>query len=732
MHFTTTRMGRLFALALCLLLLPAGHAQTVSAWLTTGNQSSLIAAQPSFSFTSSAGPAYATITLNPNQTFQSIEGLGFMLTQGSAQVIQGLPSSTRTALLNELFHPTTGLGISMIRISIGASDLSNSTYTYNQTAGDVNMNNFSLAGPDLTYLIPVLQSIRALNPNIKILATPWTAPTWMKTNNSYTGGSLLTTRYAAYALYFVKYLEAMNAQGIPIWGITPQNEPENPFNTPSMLMTASEQLNFINNHLGPAIAASPFNPKILVFDHNCDNTSYPTTVLNGSTYASGAAFHLYAGDISAMSTVRNATGKDVYFTEQYTDVNGNFSGDLSWHMRNVVIGSINNWSRSVLEWNLATDQNYGPRTQGGCTECLGALTINTGTNAITRNVSYYIIGQLARFAKPGAVRFSSSSSKGDFHCTALQNPDGSRVLLVYNDRTGTSKVKVVEGPGKEFARDIPAKSAMTFVWTPSSGGGGTPPPATAYYNIIARHSNKGLDVAGVSTASGANVQQWAISNGGGNNQRWRLEDAGSGMVRIRAKHSNMCLAAATTQNQNGVNVIQQTCNTSNRQKWTLVDVGGGYYGIRNAQSNRMLDVAGASTADGANVQIWGTSTPSHRQWRLVQVEGSRRANATEPGQLEANHTMLRFADPTAPDQLEENQVALYPNPTQGKLHVELPAGSNLVSLEVIDLIGNTYRVPVVHNGPEHVLMLWQELPAGLYMLRINLEQGTLTHKVAKY
>ena len=714
-YATTLRLGRLSALIMCLLSFTAGHAQTVSSWLTTGSKSSLIAAQTAFSFTNSAsGTIYATVTLNPNQVFQSVEGLGFMLTQGSAQVIQGLPSTTRTNLLNELFHPTTGLGISMIRISIGASDLSNSTYTYNQTAGDVNMNNFSLAGPDLTYLIPVLQSIRAINPNIKILATPWTAPTWMKTNNSYTGGSLLTTRYAAYALYFVKYLEAMAAQNIPIWGITPQNEPENAFNTPSMLMTASEQLSFINNHLGPAIAASPYSPRIIVFDHNCDNTSYPTTVLNGSSYASGAAFHLYAGSISAMSTVRNATGKDVYFTEQYTDVNGNFNDDFSWHMRNVVIGSINNWSRSVLEWNLATDQNYGPRTQGGCTECLGALTINTGTNAITRNVSYYIIGQLARFAKPNAVRFSSSSNKGDVHCTALQNPDGTRVLLVYNDRTVTSRVKVVEGPGKEFARDIPAKSAMTFRWTPS-GGGGAPAPSSAYYNIIARHSGKGLDVAGVSTTSGANVQQYEIINGGGNNQRWRLEDAGSGMMRIRVKHTNMCLAAVNNLNQNGVNVIQQTCNTSNRQKWTLIDAGGGFYGLRNAQSNRFLEVAGVSTANGANVQIFGTTTPQHRQFQFILVEGAT----------------SRFSGIITPDQEALDQVMPFPNPTLGELNVELPAGSNLISVRVSDLIGNTFEVPIVHRGPELLQMFWQDLPAGMYLLEIELEEGTITRKVAK-
>ena len=197
----------------------------------------------------------------------------------------------------------------------------------------------------------------------------------MKSNGTWIGGSLNPTYYSAYSQYFVKYLQEMDANGITIWGITPQNEPENPWNEPSMVMNSVQQTNFINDHLGPAIDTSGYSPKIIAFDHNCDNTSYPIDVLNNSSYVDGAAFHMYAGNISALSTVRNATGKNVYFTEQYTDVNGDFNGELGWHMENVVIGSLNNWSKCVLEWNLATDASHGPHTPGGCTECLGALTI---------------------------------------------------------------------------------------------------------------------------------------------------------------------------------------------------------------------------------------------------------------------------------------------------------------------------------------------------------------------
>lgn len=459
---------RMLLPAMLVLVFATVNAQTVSVWITKGDQSAKLQQQASVNF-ATGGSNQSTITINDQSTFQSVDGFGFALTQGSAQALMQLNATTRNALLSELFHSTSGNAISVVRISIGASDLSNSTYTYNETPGDVNMNNFSLAGPDQTYLIPVLQSILAINPNIKVLATPWTAPTWMKTNGAWIGGSLSTTYYAAYSNYFIKYLDTMAALGINVWAITPQNEPENPYNEPSMLMNSTEQKNFINNHLGPAIAASSHATKIIVFDHNCDNTTYPIDVLNNSPYSVGAAFHLYAGSISAMSTVKNATGKDVYFTEQFTSSNGNFGGDLSWHMQNVVIGSLRNWSKTVVEWNLATDTNFGPRTPGGCTECLGAITV-TGASTFTRNVSYYIISQISKFVKPGAIRVESNLVSA-IQNVAFKNPDGSMVVLVYNTSSKPSETFSVAMSGGSFSYTLPKSTAATFIWTPSGSGG---------------------------------------------------------------------------------------------------------------------------------------------------------------------------------------------------------------------------------------------------------------------
>lgn len=443
--------------------------QTVTPWLTTGDKSKLLQQQSTVSFGPNTGSASTIITVNPATTYQAIDGFGFCLTEGSAEVISSLTTYQQNLLLSELFDKTFGLGISVLRIGIGATDLSSSAYSYNETAGDVNMANFSLSGPDLTYLIPVLKKALAINPDIKILATPWTAPRWMKSNGAWIGGALKTSYYTAYANYFIKYFAAMKAQGISIWAITPQNEPENGTNEPSMLMSSTEQKTFINNYLGPAMTTAGYSGvKIIAYDHNCNNTVYPIDVCNNSTYVDGAAFHLYGGDISALSTVKNATGKNVYFTEQYTDGSGSFSGDLGWHVQNVVIGSLNNYAKAVLEWNLANNSLYGPRLAGGCTSCQGAITVSTSTS-YARNVSYYIIGQISKFVKSGAVRVAATCSNTGYITSAFKNPDGTLAVLVYNSKSSAQSFKIVVGT-QAFVYSIPASSAATFVWNPNQTG----------------------------------------------------------------------------------------------------------------------------------------------------------------------------------------------------------------------------------------------------------------------
>jgi len=452
-------------LGLLITVATKSSSQVVTSWLTNGDKSSLFEQQASVGF--GAGVYSTKITVSDKTTYQTMDGFGYTMTEGSAEVISSLTAEKQELLLNELFNPTTGLGISVLRISIGASDLSNSSYSYNDVAGNTDMTKFSLSGPDLTYLIPVLKKALIINPNIKILATPWSAPKWMKTSKSWIGGSLMSSYYAAYSHYFIKYFDAMKAQGITIWAITPQNEPEHGGNEPSMLMTSAEQINFINNHLGPAMATAGYSAiKIIAFDHNCDNTAYPIEVCTKSTFVDGAAFHLYGGDISALTTFRNATGKNVYFTEQYTAANGDFSGDLSWHMNNVMLGSVKNWSKVALEWNLATNASFGPHTTGGCNSCLGAITINSSSN-FTRNVSYYIVGHMSKVIKPGAVRIGSTTTNSGLSNAAFKNVDGTIGLVVINN-SGSSKTFDVYYKGQAFPCTLKNAGVVSFIWTDSS------------------------------------------------------------------------------------------------------------------------------------------------------------------------------------------------------------------------------------------------------------------------
>ena len=430
--------------------------------VTSGDRSRLLAEMDGLQF----GETYSTtstITVNSSETYQEIDGFGFTLTEGSAEVIMSLTSEKQEELLQDLFNPETGIGVSVIRLGIGATDLSSYVYSYNDNDGDTDMSEFSLEGPDTQYTIPVLLKALAINPDIKVMATPWSAPEWMKFDNNY----LNNDYYSAYALYFVKYLQAMQAYGIDIWAVTPQNEPLNTTNNPSMGMTQEDQYTFVNNYLGPQLESAGFGDvKIICYDHNCDNTEFPIYV-SQSSYVDGSAFHLYDGDISAMTTVYDATGKDVYFTEQYTAYTGDFQGDFSWHLRNVLIGAPNNYSKTVLEWNLANNSSMGPHTEGGCDTCLGAITVENSTS-YTKNVAYYIIAQASKFVKPGAVRLGCSSTS--LPATAFKNTDGSYVVICHNENTDYTHTTTITIDGQSFSYEIPAGSAATFVWGVSDSG----------------------------------------------------------------------------------------------------------------------------------------------------------------------------------------------------------------------------------------------------------------------
>lgn len=338
-------------------------------------------------------------------------------------------------------------------------------FSYNDISSgeDLNLNQFSIAR-DQSYLIPVLKEILAINPEIKIMGSPWSAPSWMKTNKSTKGGSLISKYYPVYANYFVKYIQAYAAKGISIDAITVQNEPLHDGNNPSMYMSSTDMTSFVKNHLGPAFESANIETKIIVWDHNADNTNYPITILNdpeANQYIDGSAFHLYAGSISNLSSVHQAhPDKNLYFTEQWVGRDSDFGADLKWHVRELIIGATRNWCKNVLEWNLVSNPQLEPHTDGGCTLCLGGLTIDG--NNVKRNVGYYIIAHASKFVRPGSVRIQSNYSS-ELPNVAFKTPDNKIIVIVLNN-TSINKSFNILVPEEPVTASLSAGSVGTYVW----------------------------------------------------------------------------------------------------------------------------------------------------------------------------------------------------------------------------------------------------------------------------
>jgi glucosylceramidase len=447
----------------------------VQVWLTNGDKSALFEQQrPFLKFEKAASqkPAAAqepAIEIDEQKNFQTIDGFGFALTGGSAQHLARMDAGVRAALLRELFAVDgKNIGISYLRISIGSSDLNDHVYSYDDLAAgeaDPEWKKFSLA-EDRKELIPILQEILAINPRIEILGSPWSAPSWMKTNGDAKGGRLKTEYYSSYAKYFVKYIQEMKAAGIRIAAITVQNEPLNDKNTPSMLMSAEEEGLFIKERLGPAFAAAGIHTKIILYDHNCDVPDYAISILKdpaANRYVDGSGFHLYGGEIRAMSEVHEAfPRKNLYFTE-FMAVEPTETGRISIEkpVAGTFIGALQNWSRNVLLWNLAANSKFEPHTDnGGCPICQGAVTIDG--NDVTRNLAYYAMAHFSKFVRPGAVRIGSNDPAG-LRNVAFTAPGGKIVLVVANEGKAAQGF-AVKYRGKVFQTKLNAGAVGTYIW----------------------------------------------------------------------------------------------------------------------------------------------------------------------------------------------------------------------------------------------------------------------------
>ncbi|MFJ1895876.1 RICIN domain-containing protein [Streptomyces sp. NPDC088115] len=578
---------------------------TAQIWVTTPDGGKKLSAEGAVPFNGSAQSV--DIRIDGTSKGQRYTGAGASVTGASAHLVQGLPQEKRDALMASLFSTGgDGIGLTYLRQPLGSSDFNadNSLYTYEDTPGSFSIDR------DKAEIIPVLKQATSVNSAIRFMGTPWTPPAWMKTNNALNGGSLKPESYQAYADYLVKAIQAYGQQGITLTDLSVQNEPEFAASYPSMTMTSSQQADFIKV-LDRALTSAGLPTNLLAFDHNWDHPDYPIGVFNGTQGINrviGAAFHCYGGTPAAQQQVVDA-GKRVFFTEcsgtESTDRSSTFADTLKWHAENLVVQNMRNGGETVVDWNLALDQNGGPH-QGGCADrCNGVVEIANGN--VTRNAEYYVLGHVSKFVRPGATRIGSTSQgNGGVENVAFQNPDGSRAAYVVNTAAGARQFSLTDN-GKSLVYTLPAGAVATFVWSGTDGGTTVPPaegsidPA-AWYRVRNSGSGRCLDAADWGTADGTALQQWACGTGA--NQSWQFRPAGDGTYQVVNRHNTKVwdVDGGPGATAAGTRVHLWTYVGGSNQRWKAESAGtAGRYRFVARNSGKCLSVDGASNADGARL-----------------------------------------------------------------------------------------------------------------------------------
>jgi glucosylceramidase len=467
--------------ALALLLTACGQqpvqtsvttATPVQTWLTTADHAKTLSHEPDLRLVPSASPGtLPTIVVDDHTTYQHMIGFGASMTDASAYVIDHqMTAAQRAALMQDLFGRNPGIGLSFVRVPLGASDFSQSAYSYDDMpAGqtDPTLAHFSIAA-DRADKLPLLLQARTLNLELFLMANPWSPPGWMKTTGSMIGGTLKPEAYDAFAEYLARAVEAYRAEGVPINAISVQNEPHyEPPDYPGMLLEAPARARVIGDHVGPRFARLADTTQIWDWDHNWDLPESPLGVLGDAAahqYVQGVAWHCYKGQVPAQSQVHDAyPDKDTYFTEcSGGDWAQDYAANLRYFVGGLIIGTTRNWARAVAFWNLALDAHDGPH-HGGCTDCRGVVTIDS-TGAVTRNVEYVALAHASQFVRPGAVRIASTSGVDSLDTVAFQNlGDHSTAVIVINEAHAT-RTFAVQSAGRGFQYTLPAAAVATFTW----------------------------------------------------------------------------------------------------------------------------------------------------------------------------------------------------------------------------------------------------------------------------
>jgi glucosylceramidase len=461
------------SLAACATVQPSAP-PTAEMWLTTADETQKLAPQPPVE-TSLRAQGDELVTIDTSKRFQRMHGFGAAMTDASAELLSRLPDDQRKAIMAELFgRANGGLGLSFTRLTVGASDFSRTHYSYDDTPGnapDPELKYFSIE-PARQYVLPRVREALAINPDLKVMISPWSAPAWMKTTKSLIQGQLLPQYYPAFANYLARTVQAFGAEGVLVSMLTIQNEPDfEPDSYPGMRVNSPDRAVIIGRHVGPTFKALGLKTQILDYDHNWDNPEMPWTVLSDPVarhYVAGVAWHCYEGDVPAQSQVHDAfPDKDTWETEcSGGEWSPNYAEVLGWMTDKLIIGGANNWSRGTLLWNLALDPAHGPH-KGGCGDCRGVVTIDPATGAITRNVEYYVLGHASRFVLPGAFRVGTQHGEG-VEAAAFLNPDGSRIAILHRT-TGDGPVSVALD-GTRYVVPLSSGSVATLRWTGRNGG----------------------------------------------------------------------------------------------------------------------------------------------------------------------------------------------------------------------------------------------------------------------
>jgi len=586
--------------------------ETVNIWLTTTNDSRGVSVtrglqqQTPITFSPGTGSGTQTITVNENTTYQSFEGGGASFTDSAAWLMNSsgaLSASVRDDTMRELFDPSTGIGLSFLRNPMGSSDLARYGYSYDDMpAGqtDPSLAQFSIAH-DLTDVVPLTRQAEQLNPAMKIMGTPWTAPAWMKDNDSLIQGWLQAQYYAAYAQYFVKYLQAYAAAGVPIDYVTAQNEPTCCAGYPSMSWNGSGLAYFTKNDLLPALHSANLSTKVLALDWNWDTyNDYAAPSVDDATIRNdplfgGMAWHGYGGDVSEQTTVHNQyPSMNAYDTEHSggTWVSNQQAEDMA-----NIVDYTRNWGKSVVKWSLAVDQNMGPHF-GGCGTCTGLITVHNGdsrSGQVDYTVEYYDLGHLTKFVKPGAVRIDSNDNSA-VRNVAWHNPDGSTALIAYNTTGTTQNVRVNWG-GESFSYDLPAQTSATFTWSGTQQNAGRTGPITGI-------GGKCVDVAGSNSANGTPVQLYDCN--GTAAQQWTL--GSDGTVRALGK----CLDVTNQSTADGAPLQLWDCTGGANQKWSATAA----HDLVNPAADKCMDATGQSSANGTRLQIWTCTGTANQKWTV--------------------------------------------------------------------------------------------------------------------